>query len=144
MRAGSFSALLLASTAPQGDRLCVCPQDTPFLDLTGRCKDSQSRMVGVCLSNARTVGRDVPAESSPATSVSVLAGDGACPAPEAGSLRRGVSLSPSVSDLGAACVFMSNACPWTPGHVAGRPCVSGSPKQLLPSPVPAFGTLTVI
>lgn len=41
MTAGSFRTFLLTSPRPQGDRLCVCPQDTPFTDLTGGCKDSQ-------------------------------------------------------------------------------------------------------
>lgn len=129
MTAGSFRTFLLTSPRPQGDRLCVCPQDTPFTDLTGGCKDSQ---VTWCAFACQTpeLGGVTWRQRRHQPPVWVRAAGGAGPVPEAGSLRRGASLSPSVSDLGAVCVFMNNTCPWTPGHVAGSPVsLSGHPNS---------------
>lgn len=82
---------------PAGGQAVRVPPTTRPSDLTVRVPCCAPAV------RARTVGRGVEAEGSPAASLWVPAGVGARPVPEAGP-------SPSVPDLGAECLHEEHVC----------------------------------
>lgn len=143
MTAGSFHTFLLTSPRPQGDRLCVCPQDTPFTDLTGGCKDSQ---VTWCAFACQTpeLGGVTWRQRRHQPPVWVRAAGGAGPVPEAVPPTWGQPVPFGVGFRSSVCLHEQHVS--LDARARGwQPCVSlRSPEQLLLSLVTALVTQTAI